>query len=191
MNVRDLKHYVVRKLSGPLHKVFRHFLSIDLTWVTERIAMGGGIWNRQNMAKLAGLGITHIINMQIEFDDRPLAAAYKLKVLCNPTADDLCTKPMELFQNGVDFALQALNEPESKLYIHCASGSHRAPLMTLAVLCALGSPLEESKVLVKQLGPKVDFVDAYMRSLESFVSRYSPHSLDGLHVLSSYSQVQR
>ena len=47
---------------------------MDMTWVTDRIALGGGIWNERNMIELAQAGITHVIDMQIEFDDTPLAA---------------------------------------------------------------------------------------------------------------------
>ena len=48
-------------------------MGMDITWVTDRIAVGGGIWNADNMAAAARAGITHIIDMQIEFDDTPLA----------------------------------------------------------------------------------------------------------------------
>ena len=52
----------------------RHGTSgMDMTWVTGRIALGGGIWSPENMAAVARAGITHIIDMQIEFDDTPLA----------------------------------------------------------------------------------------------------------------------
>src|SRR5260370_15522515 len=79
--------------------------SRDITWVTDRIAIGGGIWNDQNMAELVRLGVTHIINMQIEFDDRPLAEPYPVTVLNSPTDDDFQLKPPKLFQSGVEFAL--------------------------------------------------------------------------------------
>ena len=45
---------------------------MDITWLTDRIAVGGGIWTADNMARVAGKGVTHIIDMQIEFDDTPL-----------------------------------------------------------------------------------------------------------------------
>ena len=48
--------------------------------------------------------------MQIEFDDTPLAEPYGMKVLWNPTDDDFQPKPPEIFQRGVDFAMEALNE---------------------------------------------------------------------------------
>ncbi|HLK09687.1 MAG TPA: hypothetical protein VKV30_17175, partial [Candidatus Angelobacter sp.] len=66
------------------------------------------------MAELVKRGVTHIIDMQIEFDDRPLAEPYPVKVLFNPTDDDFQPKPPQLFQAGVQFALDALEESDSK-----------------------------------------------------------------------------
>jgi protein-tyrosine phosphatase len=145
---------------------------MDITWVTDRIAVGGGIWNDQNMAEIAKLGFTHIIDMQIEFDDTPLAQPYGVKVLYNPTDDDFQPKPPRLFQNGVDFALEALDEPRGKLYIHCAAGVHRAPMMTLAVLRILGWPLDAAKELIQERRYVVDFADVYVESVENFVEEY-------------------
>jgi protein-tyrosine phosphatase len=145
---------------------------MDITWVTDRIAVGGGIWNEQNMAEIAKLGFTHIIDMQIEFDDTPLAQPYGVKVLYNPTDDDFQPKPPALFQNGVDFALEALDEPRGKLYIHCAAGVHRAPMMTLAVLRILGWPLDAAKELIQERRYVVDFADVYVESVENFVEEY-------------------
>jgi len=49
---------------------------MDITWVTERVALGGGIWNSRNMEELTQAGVTHVVNMQLEFDDRPLAEPF-------------------------------------------------------------------------------------------------------------------
>jgi protein-tyrosine phosphatase len=145
---------------------------MDMTWVTDRIAVGGGIWNEDNMEEVVKLGITHIINMQIEFDDRPLAEGYPVQVLHNPTDDDFLPKPPQLFQAGVDFALDALDEPESKVYIHCAAGVHRAPMMTLAVLRVLGWKLGDAKKLILERRYVVDWADIYVESVEEFVKVY-------------------
>src|SRR6266481_4144121 len=80
---------------------------MDMTWVTDRIALGGGIWNAKNMAEVANSGITHVIDMQIEFDDTPLGAPAGVRVLWNPTDDDFLPKPSELLERGVEFALEA------------------------------------------------------------------------------------
>jgi len=145
---------------------------MDMTWITDRIAVGGGIWNEENMQELVRKGVTHIIDMQIEFDDRPLAEPHGVHVLYNPTDDDFQIKPPDLFQRGVDFALDALSDDESKVYIHCAAGVHRAPMMTLAVMRALGWTLEDARDLIQKRRYVVDFADCYVQSVERFMEIY-------------------
>jgi len=155
--------------------------AMDMTWVTERIALGGGIWNERNMEELAQAGVTHILNMQLEFDDRPLATPLGIRVLWNPTDDDFLPKPPELLKRGVEFALGALDDPEARLYIHCAAGVHRAPMMTLAVLCAMEWEMEAAMVLIETRRPVVDFADVYVESVRLFLeSRVAakPHGSD-------------
>jgi protein-tyrosine phosphatase len=142
---------------------------MDMTWVTERVALGGGIWNARNMEELAEAGVTHVLNMQIEFDDRPLAEPYGIRVLWNPTDDDFLPKSPEMLKRGVDFALAALDEAGTRLYVHCAAGVHRAPMMTLAVLCALEWEIEAAMVLIETRRPAVDFADVYVESVRRFL----------------------
>jgi len=145
---------------------------MDMTWVTDQIAVGGGIWNDDNVEELVKRGVTHIIDMQIEFDDRPLAEPYPVKVLFNPTDDDFLPKPPRLFQAGVDFALDALEDAGNKVYIHCAAGVHRAPMMTLAILRVLGWPLDKAKAVIQERRYVVDFADVYVESVEEFIRVY-------------------
>jgi protein-tyrosine phosphatase len=146
---------------------------MDLSWLTERIALGGGIWNEDNMEELVRMGITHIINMQIEFDDRPLAQGYDVSVLHNPTDDDFQPKPPQLFQRGVEFALQALDEANGKLYVHCAAGVHRAPMMALAIMRVLGWQLEDAMDLIQKRRWMVDWADVYVQSVEEFMKGFN------------------
>ena len=144
-----------------------------MTWVTDRIAVGGGIWNELKMKEVVDEGVTHIINMQIEFDDRHLGVPYGVRVLWNPTDDDFQFKPPELFQRGVEFALESLEHPKGKVFIHCAAGVHRAPMMTLAIMRAMGWELSEAKKLIQKRRPVVDFADVYVRSVEEFMKGYA------------------
>src|SRR5512140_2390041 len=98
---------------------------MDMSWVTPRIAVGGGIWTDQKMIEVVDAGVTHIIDMQIEFDDTHLAKPYGVEVLWNPIDDDFRPKPAEVFQRGVDFAIKALEDESARLFIHCAAGVHR------------------------------------------------------------------
>lgn len=146
-------------------------LGMDITWITDRIALGGGIWNAENMAELARMGITHVIDMQIEFDDTPLAEPHGIHVLWNATDDDFQPKPPELFERGVEFATDALDQQDSKLFIHCAAGVHRAPMMTLALLCSMGWEIGAAMNTIFLRRPVVDFADVYVNSVESFLQQ--------------------
>jgi protein-tyrosine phosphatase len=142
---------------------------MDLTWVTEQVGLGGGIWNARNMEELVEAGVTHVLNMQIEFDDRPLAEPHDVEVLWNPTDDDFLPKPAALLERGVDFALAALENPEARLFVHCAAGVHRAPMMTLAVLCAMNWKIDDAMELIETRRPVVDFADVYVESVRRFI----------------------
>lgn len=142
---------------------------MDITWLTDRIAVGGGIWTPENMEKVAAAGITHVIDMQIEFDDTPLGRPLGIAVLWNPTDDDFEPKPPELFRRGVEFAERAMELEGARVFIHCAAGVHRAPMMALAVLGSMGWSLEEAMDLIEKRRPVADFADVYVESVESYL----------------------
>ena len=116
------------------------------------------------------------MDMQIEFDDTQLAEPYGIKVLWNPTDDDFRPKPPGLLQRGVDFALAALESPDTKVFIHCAAGVHRAPMMTLAVLRAMGWPLQDAIEIIESQRPVADFAQVYVESVEEFMKSYQAAS---------------
>ncbi len=167
----------VPRLLGPGTKIranqkvrlARRRVGMDITWVTDRIAVGGGIWTADNMAAVARAGITHIIDMQIEFDDTALAKPHEIKVCWNPIDDDFEAKPAEVFVRGVAFGLAALDEPQGKVFVHCAAGVHRAPMMALALLGVLGWTLEDAMDLIETRRPAADFADVYVRSVERYL----------------------
>jgi protein-tyrosine phosphatase len=144
---------------------------MDMTWVTDRIAVGGGIWTAPNMAAVAHAGVTHILDMQIEFDDTALAAQYGITVLWNLVDDDFQPKPPEIFERGVKFAMDALQSDGSKLFVHCAAGVHRAPMMTLAILGASGWKLDGAMEMIEALRPVVDFADVYVNSVRHYLEK--------------------
>jgi len=145
-------------------------VGMDITWVTDRIAVGGGIWTAENMAAVSRAGITHIIDMQIEFDDTPLAGRYGIVVCWNPVDDDFEPKPPEVFERGVEFARSALEENGAKLFVHCAAGVHRAPMMALALLGVMGWTVEDAMNLIETRRPAADFAEVYVRSVENFLN---------------------
>lgn len=125
------------------------------------------------MAQVALAGVTHILDMQIEFDDTGLAAPHGITVLWNPIDDDFRPKSPDIFQRGVDFALEALDKKETKLFVHCAAGVHRAPMMTLAILCSMGWNMADALRLIEAKRPVVDFADVYVNSVKGFLQEQS------------------
>jgi protein-tyrosine phosphatase len=142
---------------------------MDMTWITERIAVGGGIWTAEHMAEVARTGVTHILDMQIEFDDTALAAPHGIEVLWNPIDDDFQPKPPEIFQRGVEFALEALGENGTRIFVHCAAGIHRAPMMALAIMCSTGWNMEDALEIMERRRPVVDFAPVYVDSVRRYL----------------------
>jgi protein-tyrosine phosphatase len=83
--------------------------------------------------------------------------------------DDFEPKPPEVFERGVEFGLAALAAEGTKLYVHCAAGVHRAPMMTLALLGVMGWTVEDGMDLIEGRRPAADFADVYVRSVEDFL----------------------
>jgi protein-tyrosine phosphatase len=107
--------------------------------------------------------------MQAEFDDTMLAEPHRIEVLWNATDDDFQPKPSALLARGVDFAVEALDREGTMVFVHCAAGVHRAPMMTLAILCSLGWNIEDAMQLIEARRPVVDFAEVYVQSVESFL----------------------
>jgi protein-tyrosine phosphatase len=107
--------------------------------------------------------------MQLEFDDTPLARPHGIAVCWNPVDDDFEPKPPEVFALGVEFGLAALDGNGTKLFVHCAAGVHRAPMMTLALLGVMGWTVEDGMDLIESRRPAADFAEVYVRSVEEFL----------------------
>lgn len=86
---------------------------LDYSWVTERFALGGAIWDRANMRQPAKAGISHVVDLQTTFDDTQIAEGTGITVLWCPFRDDLQAKEPELFERVVDFSLAACRLQDS------------------------------------------------------------------------------
>jgi atypical dual specificity phosphatase len=145
---------------------------VDANWITDRIALGGWVETPEKMQDVAQSGITHILSMAWEFDEGELAKPYGIKVFLNTVDDDFAPKSPEMLKRGVDFALSVLEDPRAKLLIHCVAGRHRGPMMTLAVLCALGWEMDEAMRHISERRPVVDWTPVYVESVSNFLQHY-------------------
>ena len=145
---------------------------VDYHYVTDRLAVGGYIRDVENMRELAAAGFTHVINMMHEFDDHSINDGTGIEVLQNGTTDDFLPKPTTLFWKGVDFTLQAFENPSAKVYVHCAAGVHRSPLMVLAILRALGHDRKQAINMIAEARPQANFPPVYVMSVEDFMREF-------------------
>ncbi|MBI3933909.1 MAG: dual specificity protein phosphatase family protein [Acidobacteria bacterium] len=145
---------------------------VDYQFVTERLAVGGYIGTAENMRVLAQAGITHVVNMQKEFDDSLLTDGSGIEVLWNGCEDDFLPKPTDLFWKGVRFTLEALADPDAKVLFHCAAGIHRSPIMLLAVLRVLGYERRQAIDMIADARPQANFPPIYLMSVEDFFREY-------------------
>lgn len=152
---------------------------VDANWITDRIALGGWVETPEKMQDVADSGITHILSMAWEFDESDLAAPYGITVFLNKVDDDFAPKPPEVLERGVQFALAALGNDDAKLLIHCVAGRHRGPMMTMAVLCALGWEMDEAMRHISERRPVVDWAPVYVESVRKFLELYLPEMSSG------------
>jgi hypothetical protein len=148
--------------------------AIDAQWITDRIALGGWIETPEKIRDARRSGITHILSMAWEFDETELAAPYGIRVFLNTVEDDFAPKSPEVLGRGVEFALRVLEQPDTKLLIHCVAGRHRGPMMALAVLCALGWPMDQAMRHIAEIRPVVDWAPVYVESVANFIGQYLP-----------------
>lgn len=132
----------------------------------------GGQHSERGLDKLGAMGITAIVNMrEAEYDDAKNGIALD-RYLHLPTIDG--TAPtIEDLQRGIDFITQEI-EQGGTVYIHCASGFHRAPTMTIAYLISTGITFEAALAAVKKVRPfarPIKVQVAQLKHLESELNK--------------------
>lgn len=106
----------------------------ELSQVQPQLFVGGQ-HRRRGVERMRAWGIEAVVNMRAESDDaaRGVAPAHYLWL---PTMDD-APLPLAELQRGVDFVAAQIAAGRG-VYIHCAAGVGRAPLMAAAYLVSTG-----------------------------------------------------
>ena len=117
----------------------------NASFVTPYLAIGGDLDTRRHdvavgqMDELNGAGITHIVDVRVEWSDEEWVRDRKLGVeyLHLGIDDDGQRVPGEWFDEGVRFAEKAI-ESGGVVLAHCHMGINRGPSMGFAILLSLG-----------------------------------------------------
>lgn len=105
---------------------------LDLSWVTTSLAVGGRV-RSEDIARLAEVGITRVVDTRAEYhDDEGALQHANIQLLYLPVPD---TQPLTLEQlrEGSEWVLQQIRDGQ-KVLIHCEHGVGRSVLLTCAVL---------------------------------------------------------
>ena len=112
----------------------------------------GGQYRRRGWSRLAARGITAVVNMRVEFDDRAAGIAPE-RYLYLPTVDDTPPTLAQLAE-GVAFIEREIARGGSVL-IHCGAGVGRAATMAVAYLVHTGLTPAQAWQAVRRVRPFV------------------------------------
>ena len=142
-------------------------MTVSFNFVTERIAVGGGIASKADVDQIVAAGITHVIDMRAEFDDDTLKDS-RITILWLPQVDNGEMRPAGHYRKGIQFAFPALSRANTKIFPHCSAGFNRGPTMCYALLRAFGFPQSEAIARIRAARPDVLFhlIPNYLDSVE-------------------------
>lgn len=135
-----------------------------LSQITPQLHVGGQ-FRRRGWQRLEARGVTAVVNMRREVDDRALGIAPP-RYLYLPTVDDRAPT-LEQLREGVTF-VEAEIARGGGVYIHCGAGVGRAATMAAAYLVHSGLTPEEAWARVRQVRPFVRPTADQIAQLERF-----------------------
>lgn len=150
-------------------------LPYGVSRVTDWLLLGGDIASAEHMGWLRDQGVTHVICAACELSDRRLCDAHDLRYFHLYWYDDRQPKPADelnhllAWLSGEQAALLQSGRP-MRLYVHCAMGYNRGPLVATFLLAArCGLSAEQAWERVKASRPFAEAFDcaAYRESCET------------------------
>ena len=135
----------------------------NISFVTPRLAVGGDVSpaplrGGQQLDEIIELGITHIVDVRLEWDDRMLFAvrAPRIDYLHHGMDDAGQEVPAAWFEHAVSWVELALEDPEAVVLTHCHMGITRGPSLGFAVLLALGWDCIEAIAAIRAARPQAN-----------------------------------
>lgn len=152
--------HLVRRITGaPIRRVSQ---------ITPQLHVGGQ-YKKRGWPRLAARGITAVVNMRIEFDDRKAGIAPE-RYLYLPTVDDDAPS-LEQLHEGMVFIRQETAAGGS-VYVHCGAGVGRAATMAVAYLIGAGLPPAEAWTAIRRVRPFVRPSRVQLEQIEQFAKTW-------------------
>ena len=137
----------------------------NLSFVTPRLAVGGDLATHDGsralmqLAELVHLGITHVVDVRIEWSDAELFVhhAPEVRYLSHGMDDAGQSVPAEWFEHAVSWVEQAWEQDEDAVVLtHCHMGINRGPSLGYALLLALGWDPVEAIAAIRAARPQAN-----------------------------------
>lgn len=158
-----LDHAVRRITGAPIHRVSQ---------ISPHLHVGGQ-YKKRGWPRLVRRGMTAVVNMRIEFDDRAAGIA-PAKYLHLPTVDDTAPS-IEQLEQGVAFVRGEI-EAGGGVYIHCGAGVGRAAAMAVAYLVSTGLSPEQAWAAVRKVRPFIKPTPSQLAQIEAFARQHKAES---------------
>lgn len=132
--------------------------------VTPQLYVGPQ-FKRRGWQRLKQWGITGVVNLRRERDDRSLGVDIP-HYLYLPTTDD-DAPAIEDLTSGVVFIREQI-ESGGKVYVHCGAGVGRAPTMAAAYLVAMGDTPQQAMERIRKVRRFIRPTAGQMEQLEHY-----------------------
>jgi protein-tyrosine phosphatase len=162
----------------------------NVSRVTERLLVGGGLTGPDEVAYLKSQGVTHVISAAAELSDASLLTESGIAFMQVPWLDDGQQKDVGDFRNALAFvlsadALAAQNGSLPVFMTHCAAGVNRGPMLASFLLGALaGYNADHAFALVQAARPvagafsQPNYRTSVQRALDAVLPAYVRADLD-------------
>jgi protein tyrosine phosphatase (PTP) superfamily phosphohydrolase (DUF442 family) len=124
-------------------------MTYDCSRITERLYVGSRITDASNVADIKALGITHVIDANIDGEEPLFPPTNGIALLVDTTKDDGTHKGASWFMSAIDFGIGALSFKGNIVLTHCAEGRNRGPSLGYAIMRAQGFTAVEAMNLLE------------------------------------------
>jgi dual specificity phosphatase 3 len=134
----------------------------NISYVTRGIWTGGDLPSElgekamlADLVEIQKAGITHILDNRIEWSDEEFIRSHapKLGFLWNGADDRGQVMQDQWFDAGVNFASEAMVDPDAQVLVHCHMGINRGPSMAFAILLTLGMTPVRALTAIRRARP--------------------------------------
>jgi dual specificity phosphatase 3 len=130
-------------------------------FVTDRLLIGGDLdaWDGElavrQLLELLDLGVTHVLDVRVEWSDEELVAQLAPQVsYLHLGIDDAGQRvPDSWFERVAGWGVAALADPSATVLAHCHMGINRGPSAGLAILLATGLDLQDALDAIRTARP--------------------------------------